>query len=105
VIGSPYEADKTEVDMTTSTLEAPALPVVDPEDDLTLSDRCDRDGEAVQAFYKFKKVLANGDVLTLNMCAHHGRHHEPAAIASGWTVFDYSHRLNEKPTDPDIDDI
>ena len=93
--------------MSTTTLEAPdTLAGLDtPEEDLTIADRCDRDGVTAQAFFKFKKTFDDGLEGVLLLCAHHGKQHEPRAIAEGWEVFDFSDRLNEKPTDPSIDDI
>lgn len=76
-----------------------------PEEDLTIADRCDRCGKTSQAFFKFKKTFSDGFEGVILMCAHHGRKHEPVAVADGWEVYDFSHRLNEKPTDPSIDDI
>lgn len=85
--------------MSTSTLEAHPELFAESTDDLTVKDRCDRCG--AQAFTLVKKEGKE----RLLFCAHHGRAHTPALLTNGFEVLDFSHRLNEKPTDPDIDDI
>lgn len=72
-------------------------------EDITVADRCDRCG--AQAFFKFKKTFDDGLKGDMLMCAHHGRKHEPVLFADGWDIYDFTDRLNEKPTDPSIDDI
>jgi hypothetical protein len=108
VIGFNPEAKPPtqEVEMSTAVAEAQTLADLDiPTVDVTISDRCDRCGEASQAFFKFVKAREDGSIGVLTMCAHHGRKHEPVAVHDGWDVYDFSDRLNEKPTDPSIDDI
>jgi hypothetical protein len=108
VIGFNPEAKPPtqEVKMSTAVAEAQTLAALDiTAEDVTISDRCDRCGKSSQAFFKFVKNREDGTKGVLTMCAHHGRQHEPVAKAHGWDVYDFSHRLNEKPTEPSIDDI
>ncbi len=58
---------------------------------LTLSDRCDSCG--AQAF-----VLVGVKGSELLFCGHHYRRHEAALLATGVTVQDERHRINEKPS-------
>lgn len=86
--------------MSTSTLEQEASTLFEETlDDLTAKDRCDRCG--AQAFMIVKKEGKE----RLLFCAHHGREHTPALLTKHFEVLDFSFRLNEKPTDPSIDDI
>ena len=54
-------------------------------------DRCDRCG--FQAY-----VIAQKGKLELNFCGHHGRRHTPALVGGGWSVLDFTHMINEKPS-------
>lgn len=73
-----------------------------PVYDLKVADRCDRCG--AQAF-----VVALQDSCELNLevllCGHHGynckvngKSHVQALEEQGFTVLDFRHRLNEKPS-------
>ena len=67
--------------------------------DLTVQDRCDRC--KAQAFIVGLYTAENSDELEILFCGHHGRSHSPALVEQGWTVLDFTGRINEKPTDPD----
>lgn len=69
-----------------------------PTRDLTVQDRCDRC--KAQAFYVGLLTLDNSE-LEILFCGHHGRNHTPALVEQGWTVLDFTARINEKPTNPD----
>lgn len=53
--------------------------------------RCDACG--AQAF----AAATKGDMLLL-FCGHHFRKHSPALDNQGWTHHDYTHKINEKPS-------
>lgn len=67
--------------------------------DLTVADRCDRC--KAQAFYVGLYTASDSTELEILFCGHHGRNNAPALVEQGWTVLDFTERINEKPTDPD----
>lgn len=83
-----------------ATLTDKVVQVEQIERELLVADRCDRCG--AQAFMQFIYEPKGYDLL---FCAHHGRKFTPLVDLSKWVVLDSSHRLNEKPTDPSVDDI
>ena len=92
--------------MTTATATHVSPPVqvdVLPEEDLSIADRCDRCGKTSQAYFKFKRTLDDGLEVDLLMCGHHGRRYEPVLIAQGWEVYDFTKRINEKPSPSNAD--
>lgn len=68
--------------------------------ELRVADRCD--ACSAQAFMIAHRKI-NGVDMELLFCGHHGREAEPALIAQGFSIQDETHRINEKPTDPDAD--
>lgn len=64
--------------------------------ELILADRCDRCGEASQAFVRAVKTI-DGVQLELLFCGHHFRRYEPELIAGGWLIQDERNRINAKP--------
>jgi hypothetical protein len=71
-----------------TTSEAPSTPSRELN---RFQDRCDQCG--AQAFMIFVK-----EPQEFLFCGHHGREHEPTLAASGWTVFDHTNKINEKPS-------
>jgi len=68
-------------------------------------DRCDHCG--YQAFFVARKKrtnpapsehVADSEYMELLLCKNRGDKHSPALAANGWTVLDFTDRLNEKPS-------
>lgn len=82
-------------------METDTLTRVPTARDLTAFDRCDRCG--AQGFVLAQKLIESRGESEIIFCGHHGREHTPALASKGWTVHDFSHLINVKPTDPSDD--
>lgn len=82
--------------MESATLEPPVQEIEEPAGpDLTVKDRCDRCG--AQAYVLALQTIGN-ETLELMFCGHHGREHMPMLGITGWDIFDFTDRINEKPS-------
>lgn len=84
------------------------LEKTEPDFDLKVADRCDRCG--AQAFIVGLKEDCEMTLEVL-LCAHHGTCRQPsgkshidALVEQEFTVLDFTHRLNEKPS-PSASDL
>jgi hypothetical protein len=75
-------------------------------------DRCD--SCAFQAYFVVLRnrtqpsvhaSLSHEDTQEFLFCKHHGDKHTPALAQAGWTVLDFTDKINEKPTDPSDDEF
>lgn len=81
--------------MTTAILEKSTDTLREPTREFSFHDRCDRCG--FQG-YVVAQMETCESVLELVFCGHHGRTHTPALAQRGWTVLDFTDRINEKPS-------
>jgi hypothetical protein len=82
----------------TETAEAPAR-------EFSYNDRCDRCGPRVQAYF-----VAIKDDLEVTLCGHHGTYRQPsgnthteALVLQGWTVLDFTARLDQPLVSANVD--
>ncbi len=66
--------------------------------ELRVADRCDSCG--AQAFAVASKKV-EGKQMEVLLCGHHLRESTPSLIAQGFSIQDDTHRINEKPSEPD----
>lgn len=70
-------------------------PIQIPTREFSFHDRCDRCG--FQAYIVAQKTTCEQE-LEITLCGHHGRESAPGLAADGWSVLDFTDRINEKPS-------